>query len=126
MESYFGLTAVESSYNHGEEWLEQLIDYLEGNLNTLLRFIQTELPEIKVVKPEGTYMVWMDCSAISADPKELKKLMFEQAGVAFSEGSVFGKQGAGFLRVNLACPRSILEAALERFANSVRKAAAID
>jgi cystathionine beta-lyase len=63
--------------------------------------------------------VWLDCRAISEDPKVLKKLMFEEAGVAFSEGSVFGKQGEGYLRVNLACPRSILVEALERFAQAV-------
>jgi cystathionine beta-lyase len=125
MESYFGLTAVESSYNYGEEWLEQLIDYVEGNLNTLIRFVEDNLPEIKVIKPEGTYLAWMDCRAVSEDPQELKKLMFDKAGVAFSEGSVFGKQGAGFLRVNLGCPRSILEDALERFAKAVREGSAV-
>ncbi|WP_274655329.1 MalY/PatB family protein [Paenibacillus humicola] len=120
MESYFGLTAVESAYTYGDEWLEQLLDYLEGNLNAMLDFMKTELPEIKVMKPEGTYMVWMDCRAISDRPEVLKKLMFEQAGVAFSEGSVFGRQGAGWLRVNLACPRSILTEGLERFGRAVR------
>lgn len=122
MESFFGLTAVESSYNHGDEWLEQLIDYLQGNRDYLLDFVQKRLPQIKAMKPEGTYMVWLDCRAISESPQELKKLMFEQAGIAFSEGSVFGKQGAGYLRVNIACPRSILTEALERFAAAVENA----
>ncbi|WP_248930258.1 MalY/PatB family protein [Paenibacillus hamazuiensis] len=119
MESYFGLTAVESSYTYGEEWLEQLIDYLQGNLDYLLSFMHERLPQVRVMKPEGTYLVWMDCRAISEDPKVLKQLMFEKAGVAFSEGSVFGKQGVGYLRVNIACPRSILAEALERFADAV-------
>ncbi|EFM10015.1 aminotransferase class I and II [Paenibacillus curdlanolyticus YK9] len=119
MESYFGLTAVESAYNHGDEWLDQLIPYLEENVNLVLAFVQKRLPQIKAMKPEGTYMVWLDCRAISEDPQKLKKLMFEQAGVAFSEGSVFGKQGAGYLRINVACPRSILTEALERFAAAI-------
>ncbi|PWV97829.1 cystathionine beta-lyase [Paenibacillus cellulosilyticus] len=119
MESYFGLTAVETSYNHGDEWLDQLMVYLEGNLNTLLDFVAKRLPQIKAMRPEGTYMVWLDCRAISEDPKVLKKLMFEEAGIAFSEGSVFGKQGEGYLRVNIACPRSILVQALERFAEAI-------
>jgi cystathionine beta-lyase len=119
MESHFGLTAVESSYTYGDEWLEQLMVYLEGNLNTLIAYIGEHLPQIHVIKPEGTYMVWMDCRAISDNPQELKKLMFEQAGVAFSEGSVFGPQGAGYLRVNLACRRALLKEALERFAHAV-------
>ena len=123
MESYFGLTAVETSYTYGEEWLEQLIDYVEGNLAALVAYIERELPDIRIMKPEGTYMVWLDCRAISESPAELKKLMFEEAGVAFSEGSVFGKQGAGYLRVNLACRRALLLEALERFGQAVRSRA---
>ena len=121
MESFFGLTAVVSSYTHGDEWLDQLLVYLEGNLRTLLDYVERHIPQVKPIRPEGTYMVWMDCRAVSEDPRELKRLMFERAGVAFSEGSVFGRQGAGYLRVNLACPRSILVEALERFAEAVRE-----
>jgi cystathionine beta-lyase len=119
MESYFGLTAIESSYTYGDEWLDQLLEYLEGNLNVLLEFVEKHLPQVKVIKPEGTYLVWMDCRSISDNPQVLKQLMFEKAGVAFSEGSVFGKQSAGFLRVNIACPRSILMEALEKFSAAV-------
>jgi len=119
MESYFGLTAIESSYTYGEQWLDQLLVYLEGNLNTLLEFAEKQLPQVKVIKPEGTYLVWMDCTAISDKPQQLKQLMFEQAGVAFSEGSVFGKQGTGYLRVNIACRRALLMEALEKFAAAV-------
>ncbi|TVX98341.1 MalY/PatB family protein [Cohnella terricola] len=120
METYFGLTATEVSYTFGDEWLDQLLVYLEGNLQALLEFMRERLPEVKIIKPEGTYLVWMDCSAISNQPQELKQLMFNKAGVAFSEGSVFGKQGAGYLRVNIACPRSLLLEALDKFAKAVR------
>ncbi|WP_256760829.1 MalY/PatB family protein [Cohnella sp. WQ 127256] len=119
MESYFGLTAIESSYTYGEQWLDQLLEYIEGNLNTLLEFVEKQLPQVKVIKPEGTYLVWMDCTAISENPQELKQIMFDKAGVAFTEGSVFGKQGAGYLRINLACPRSLLVEALEKFTAAV-------
>jgi cystathionine beta-lyase len=119
MESYFGLTAIESSYTYGDEWLDQLLEYLEGNLTALLEFAERHLPQVKIIKPEGTYLVWMDCRSISDNPQVLKQLMFEKAGVAFSEGSVFGKQSAGFLRVNIACPRSILIEALEKFSAAV-------
>ncbi|TFE28076.1 MalY/PatB family protein [Cohnella luojiensis] len=121
MESYFGLTAIESSYTHGEEWLDQLLDYLEGNLNALLSFAEQHLPQVKIIKPDGTYLVWMDCTAVSNKAQELKQLMFDKAGVAFSEGSVFGKQGEGFLRVNIACRRSLLMEALEKFASAVKE-----
>ncbi|WEK55220.1 MAG: pyridoxal phosphate-dependent aminotransferase [Candidatus Cohnella colombiensis] len=119
MESFFGLTAMESSYTHGDEWLEQLLEYLEGNRDALIAFINEHLPQIKVIKPEGSYLAWLDCTQISTNPQELKRIMFEQAGVAFSEGSVFGKQGAGYLRVNFACPRSLMLQALKQFADAV-------
>jgi cystathionine beta-lyase len=122
MESFFGLTAIESSYTYGDEWLDQLLVYLEGNLDLLLAFMEKNIPQVKVIKPEGTYLVWVDCTNISSDPQVLKQLMFDKAGVAFSEGSVFGKQGAGFLRINIACPRSILVEALEKFATAVDEA----
>jgi len=123
METYFGLTGTEMSYRHGDEWLDQLLVYLEGNRDALLAYVEEHLPQVKAMKPEGTYMVWMDCTAISNKPAELKKLMFDKAGVAFSEGSVFGEQGAGYLRVNLACPRSLLMEALDKFAKAVRDSA---
>ncbi|MFC4599609.1 MalY/PatB family protein [Cohnella hongkongensis] len=120
MESYFGLTGTEASYAHGDEWLDQLLVYLEGNRDAMLAYVKEHLPQVKAIKPEGTYMVWMDCTALSNKPEELKRLMFNEAGVAFSEGSVFGEQGAGYLRVNLACPRALLLEALEKFAAAVR------
>lgn len=123
MESFFGLTAIQSSYTHGDEWLDQLLVYLEDNLTALMEYVQQHLPEVKVIKPEGTYLVWMDCTSISSDPGELKELMFDKAGVAFSEGSVFGKQGAGYLRINIACPRSLLIEALEKFSSAVHSSA---
>lgn len=120
MESYFGISAVISGYTHGDEWLEQLIDYLQGNLDFLTGFMAERLPEIRVMRPEATYLVWMDCRKISGDPADLKKLMYEEAGVAFNEGSTYGTQGKGWLRVNIACPRSLLAEALERFAAAVQ------
>lgn len=119
MESYFGITSVVSGYTHGDEWLDQLIPYLQGNVDYLIDFVGKRLPEIRPFRPEATYLVWMDCTAISQDPADLKKLMFDEARVAFTEGSVFGKQGEGYLRVNVACPRSTLAEALERFAAAV-------
>ncbi|MFB9327402.1 MalY/PatB family protein [Paenibacillus aurantiacus] len=124
MESFFGQTAVVAAYDHGDEWLDQLLVYLEGNRDFLIDYISRELPHVKPMKPEGTYMVWLDCREISEKPQELKRLMFERAGVAFSEGSVFGDQGQGYLRVNLACPRSLLAEALEKFTQAVRESVA--
>lgn len=119
MESYFGGIALESAYHYGEAWLDQLMIYLENNLDTLIAFFAEHLPQCQVMRPEGTYLVWVDCRAISEDPSELRKIMFHEAGVAFSDGSVFGKEGEGFLRINIGCPRSLMMKGLERFAAAV-------
>jgi cystathionine beta-lyase len=120
MESYFGVSSVISSYTHGDEWLDQLLDYLQGNLDFLIGYLGERVPEVRVMKPDATYLVWIDCRDISDDPAELKKLMYEEAGVAFNEGSTYGELGRGWLRVNIACPRALLAEALERFASAVR------
>lgn len=121
MDSYFGGAATEASYRHGEEWLDALMEYLERNLNFLMSFFKRELPQCNVIKPEGTYLVWVDCSAISSDPERLKRLMYDEAKVAFNEGSMFGEEGKGFLRINIACPRSILEQGLRQFAEAAQQ-----
>jgi len=121
MDSYFGVTGMEASYRYGEPWLEQLLAYLRDNRDAVVAFIRERLPELRVMVPEATYLAWVDCRAITEDPAELKKLMYREAKVAFSEGSVFGKQGAGWLRINFGCPRAVLLEALERFAEAARR-----
>jgi cystathionine beta-lyase len=112
-ESLFGMTALQAAYNHGEEWLEQVMAYIEANYEMLEAFM-TEIPEIKVIKPEGTYLVWLDCRDLGLEAKELEQLMLEQARVYLDEGYIFGAEGEGFERINIACPRSLLEEALGR------------
>lgn len=119
--NYFIPDAVQAAYNEGDVWLDELLVYLQVNLTYALGFISREIPEIKAMTPEGTYLLWLDCSALKLNTSELKTLMFQKAGVAFSEGSVFGSEGVGYLRINFACPRSILEEALTRFSRAVRE-----
>lgn len=123
MNAFFGSFATEACYRYGADWLDQLLEYLEGNLETTLAFFAQHLPQCKVVKPEGTYLVWVDCSAISSDPEVLKKLMYQEARIAFNEGSMFGDEGRGYLRINIACPRSLLKEGLQRFADAVKRTA---
>ncbi|UJF35711.1 MalY/PatB family protein [Paenibacillus hexagrammi] len=120
MAQHFAQDAVEAAYNEGEAWLDEMLAYIEGNLQYTLDYLTQHLPEIKPLQPEGTYLLWLDCRDLNLDVAGLKDLMFKQAKVAFSEGSVFGSEGEGWLRINLACPRSIVEEALERFAQAVR------
>ena len=110
-----------AAYNEGEEWLAQVLDYLSENANYLESFVAERIPEIKVVHPEGTYLVWLDCRGLGLDKLELEALMHEEAKVLFDEGYVFGTEGEGFERINIACPRSILTDALERIEAAVAK-----
>lgn len=117
----FGVTASEAAYQYGEEWLDQFLDYMEGNLIFLTEFLETNLKEIKVIPPEGTYLAWLDCRALGMESKELEQFFHEKAKVAFDEGYTFGLGGEGFTRVNMACPRSVLEEGLRRVEKAVKK-----
>jgi cystathionine beta-lyase len=110
----FVSTALVAAYNEGEEWLVQLLEYLEANLNFLMNFFEERIPKIKVVKPQGTYLVWLDCSALNMTSQELNEFFIKKAKVGFNDGIMFGEEGQQFQRVNIACQRSILREALER------------
>ncbi|WP_167616410.1 MalY/PatB family protein [Maribellus sediminis] len=114
MGNIFGTIAMEAAYTHGDEWLEQLLDYLWKNYNTLEDFITKHLPKVKVMKPEATYLVWLDFSAYGMKNDELMKFTIEEAKLALNDGGRFGTGGDGWLRVNVGCPKSVLEEALER------------
>jgi cystathionine beta-lyase len=117
----FGVVALEAAYNHGEEWLSQVLDYIMGNLRYLEKYIAEHLPQIKVVPLEGTYLAWLDCRSLGLGKKELERMMLEEARVYLDEGYIFGIEGEGFERVNLACPRSVLVEALERIRNVLER-----
>lgn len=118
--STFGLVATESAYRYGDEWLEQLLDYLQQNLDFLTDYIETNIKELKVIRPEGTYLVWIDCRELGLNAKELEHLIQKEAKVALDEGYIFGESGKGFTRMNIACPRSILEEGLKRIDKAVK------
>ncbi len=115
----FGVVALQAAYDHGEEWLAQLLEYLEGNLAYLEKYVAEHIPQLTVVHPEGTYLVWLDCRALRLDKRELKRLMLEEARVYLDEGFIFGSEGEGFERINIACPRAILVEALDRIRQAV-------
>ncbi len=116
----FGLVAMEAAYRYGDEWLAQLLDYLQANLDFVLDYFSRNIPEIKVIKPQGTYLVWLDCRGLGLDNAGLRKLMCEQARVGFDDGYIFGAAGSGFQRMNIACPRPLLEEALRRIELAVK------
>lgn len=115
----FGIVALRTAYNEGEEWLEQLLEYLNKNVCFIDKFIKEKMPEVKFIKPEGTYLAWLDFAAIGKDEKELEIIIQKKAKVALDEGYIFGKGGERFERINFACPQSILEKALDRIEKAI-------
>jgi cystathionine beta-lyase len=114
------LVALEVAYRYGDEWLEQLLDYLQGNLEYLISYCQKRIPRMKVIKPEGTYLVWLDCRELGLEPTSLRAFMREKAKVGLEDGYMFGANGAGFQRMNIACPQATLEEALKRIEGAVK------
>ena len=116
----FAQVAAEAAYLHGEAWLEDLLRYIEGNIAFLRSFLAERLPELRLIEPEGTYLAWVDCRELGLSAPELETLMLRDARVWLDEGHIFGPAGAGFERLVLACPRSVLEEALTRIERAVR------
>ncbi len=110
----FGGVALEAAYKNGEQWLNQLLEYVNGNIDLVMHFFKENLPLIKPMRPEGTYLVWIDFNNTNLDNESLKKVMIEKAKVGMNDGSAFGEGGNGFQRMNVACPRKTVQQALER------------
>lgn len=117
----FGMTACKTAYTYGAKWVDELLVYLQQNINYLISFFETNLPDIKVIHPQGLYLVWVDFTSLGLNQKELETFMLEKAHVWLDEGYIFGTGGAGFERINVACPRSILEKALNQILEAVNE-----
>lgn len=116
----FAITAMEAAYLEGEEWLEQLMNYLEENLNCLSEFIIRRIPDLKLIRPQGTYLVWLDFRRFGLESPALKSFILSRAKVALNDGYIFGQGGEGFERINIACPRPLLIQGLERIENAFK------
>lgn len=110
----FSLVATEAAYNYGEDWLDELIKYIEDNVDFAIEYIKTNIPKLKVKKPEGTYLLWVDFNSLNVDEKDLKDALINKGKVALNSGSSFGIGGDGYYRINLACPRAMVLEALKR------------
>ncbi|MDN4069037.1 MalY/PatB family protein [Paenibacillus vini] len=117
--NFFGPPATIAAYNDSEPWLDALLTYVAANQEFAISYLSNHLPALVPVRSEGTYLLWLDCRALGLDSKELKQLMYKEAKIAFNEGSIYGREGEGFLRINLACPRDLLAEALDRFTSAV-------
>lgn len=116
----FGITAMEAAYRHGGPWLDALLEVLSGNLEFADRFMSENIPGMKLVKPEGTYIPFVDCGGMGMTPEGLQDFLMHKAGVAMNDGTMFGPEGAGFARLNVATPRALLEEGLGRIAKALK------
>jgi len=118
--AFFATIATEAAYNYGEPWLRTTMDYIVGNMKLLGERLSV-IPGIKMVEPDASYLVWLDCRGLGLSQEQLNKLFTEDARLALNDGAMFGVQGTGYMRMNVALPRKELECALERLGLAVEK-----
>ncbi len=117
----FGLEALITAYQEGDDWLDQVMEYVDNNFKFLESFLKEKLPDVKMIKPEGTYLAWVDFSSFNMSEEDRKEFMLKKAKVALDYGTMFGEGGEGFERINVACPRSILEECMNRIINATKE-----
>jgi len=108
----FAYLATEAAYTQGREWKNQMLRYVENNILFVESYLQKHIPTIRVIRPQASFLLWLDCRALGLNQKELNHLFVEQANLALNDGEMFGREGIGFMRMNVGCPREILERAL--------------
>lgn len=115
-----GLTACQAAYRYGEEWHDQLMEYLRANISYVREFLKEKIPKIRLIEPEGTYLVWLDFKELGLREEEREDLIIKKAGLWLDSGAMFGPAGEGFERINIACPRSILKQAMENLEQAIK------
>ena len=116
----FSLTAMQAAFNEGEEWLEQLLAYLSDNFDFVVNYCREHIPQIKTYAPDATYLMWLDCRELGLDNEALRRFMIEKAKLGLNEGYTFGRSLSGYMRLNAACPRSVLEQAMRQLEAAVK------
>ncbi|GBC62803.1 cystathionine beta-lyase [Desulfonema ishimotonii] len=116
----FGNAALAAAYEQGEEWLEQLLAYIGANIDYAADFFRSRIPGIRVAKPEASYLLWLDCRELGMPQEKLCEFFIREAKLGLNDGSMFGKEGEGFMRMNIGCPRSVLQEALENLEKAVK------
>lgn len=110
----FAYLSVAAAYSNGTEWLDQVLAYIQSNIDFTDTFLSEYIPDIKMIRPQASYLVFLDCRTLGLNQKELVDLFVDGAHLALNDGTMFGKEGEGFMRLNVACPRSVLEKALKQ------------
>lgn len=115
----FAPVATIAAFTHGEPWRKEMLAYLEGNIDFVIDFCKQNIPQIHPVRPQASYLVWLDCRGLGISHPELIQLFEQKAGLALNHGAMFGKEGEGFMRLNVGCPRATLKQALEQLQRAI-------
>lgn len=114
-----GIVACRAAYEHGEEWYQAMLKYVKANIDYVDEYLKNDIPSLKMIKPEGTYLVWIDFRELGLNDEELDSLVVNKAGLWLDGGTMFGESGSGFQRINVACPRMTLTKALDKLRDAV-------
>ncbi len=117
----FAYLSVAEAYSNGTEWLDQALAYIQGNIDFTDTYLRTHIPGIRVIRPQASYLVFLDCRELGLSQEKLVDLFVNGAHLALNNGTTFGKEGEGFRRLNVACPRSVLEKALNQLQNAINQ-----
>lgn len=115
----FAFTATKAAYTYGAEWLQQMRSYVIENVNFVDEYLKKNIPQIKAYRPQASFLIWLDCRKLGLSQPDLVHLFEDKAGLALNDGTMFGKEGEGFMRLNVGCPRSILSKALESLKKAI-------
>ena len=115
----FAFNTVVAAYNKGEEWLQQMLTYVQGNIDEVVSYIKENIPQLKVIIPQASYLVFIDFSALQLNQKDIVALCTNRAHLALNDGSIYGEESNGYMRINLACPRSVVRQALAQLKNAI-------
>ena len=114
--AYIGAAAA---YQEGAEWLEQMLAYIKGNIDFTENYLREHIPGIGMIRPQASYLIYLDCRGLGLTQEELVRLFVDKAHLALNDGTMFGEPGKGFMRLNIGCPRSVLEQALKQLETAV-------
>ena len=115
----FAFNTVVAAYDKGEEWLQQMLTYVQGNIDEVVSYIKENIPQLKVIIPQASYLVFIDFSALQLNQKDIVALCTNRAHLALNDGSIYGEEGNGYMRINLACPRSMVRQALAQLKDAI-------
>ena len=119
--TFIATVATEAAFTKGGEWRRQMLDYVEGNVRFVEEFLAKNIPAIRPLRPQASFLIWLDCRGLGLDQTELKNLFTNKARLALNDGVAFGKEGSGYMRLNVGCPRALLSRAMDQLASAVRE-----